>query len=217
MIIAAVSTEAVRNKAAFCRALNAVSAERRARVLSFAKEEDRQRSLCAGLALDACLQTVGLREAQVPLLHTASGKPQLAEKTPWQVNVSHSGQWAVCAMDTAAVGIDVEQIRPVRCLPLARRWFSAAETAWLEAQSPTNRPAAFFRLWAAKESVLKAQGVGLQHLSRTTVLENGRLVPPPPWRLREYALAGYCLTVCGTGNFPTAVSFFSSCNSVLLR
>ncbi len=217
MVIAAVSTEAVRETAAFERALSAVSAERQARVLSLARRQDRQRSLCAGLALDACLQTVNLREAQVPLLHTAGGKPQPAGNTGWQVNVSHSGRWAVCALDSAAVGIDVQQIRSVRCLALARRWFSPAETAWLEQQPLACRLPQFFRLWTAKESVLKAQGVGLQALSQLSLLQNGRLVPPAPWQLREYPLAGHCLTVCGTGDFPKEIKIFSSCDSVLLR
>jgi 4'-phosphopantetheinyl transferase len=44
---------------------------------------------------------------------------------------------------------------------LARRVFSARETAWLVAHSEAQRPKAFFDCWTAKEAYVKARGDGL--------------------------------------------------------
>ena len=46
-------------------------------------------------------------------------------------------------------------------LPIAQRYFFGAELAAILAAPEVLRRDAFFRHWVAKESVLKAQGVGL--------------------------------------------------------
>ena len=71
-------------------------------------------------------------------------------------------------------------------------------------------------LWTAKESLLKAEGVGLSGIGRCAVVCDDRL-QAPPWQFREYAVSGYTLTVCGTEPFPDEMMVISSCDSVLLR
>lgn len=217
MVIAAVRVDTVRDTARFDVCLGSVSADRRARVLSLVKPEDQRRSLCAGLALDACLRTVGLREASEPITRDEHGRPLLTAHPAWQFSLSHSGDWAVCVLADAPVGIDVERVRPVRTEALARRYFTAQESALLMSLSAAERQTAFFRLWTAKESVLKAQGAGLSGGLAVPIGYGDSLTAPTPWKLREYAFPGYQLTVCGTGEFPTEPIIFSSYDSVPLR
>lgn len=218
MVIAAVHIDTVRDAAQFDACLDAVSDDRRARVLSLVKPEDRRRSLCAGLALDACLRTVGLREVSEPIIRDEHGRPQLAAHPVQQFSLSHSGDWAVCALADAPVGIDVERVRSVRADALARRYFTPQEAALLAAMPEAEREIAFFRLWTAKESVLKAQGTGLSGGLTVPVGYGDSLTAPAPWQLQEYALPGHQLTVCGIGGFPASVMvMFSSYDSVPLR
>jgi len=82
--------------------------------------------------------------------------------------------------------VDVERIRPLDELVLARRWFAPAEVAALEALSGEERRAEFFACWTRKEAYVKALGSGL-----TTPLSSFE-VPVPGWTFTDLALpAGY--------------------------
>ena len=90
------------------------------------------------------------------------GKPKLRD-SPIQYNMSHSGSLLVCGVTTAAeLGVDVEQIRPMRdSEAIANRFFSPSEAAVLAGLPEGERNAAFFRCWTRKEAFLKATGDGL--------------------------------------------------------
>ena len=212
--IVAIPCDSVADAARFEACLAAVSLRSRERILSLKNEDDRRRRLCAAVALDACLQTVGLREARVKIGEGEHGKPFLTEHPDVHFSVSHSGDWAVCALDGEPVGIDVERVRDKCFAALAARYFTSEEHAWLVSQADEKR--AFFRLWTAKESVLKARGTGLSGGLSVPVL-CGDALSSPPWRLKEYALPDHALTVCGRGAFPEEITVISSCDSVLLR
>ena len=215
MVITAVHVDVLRSAARFDACLASVSADRRAKVAALRHREDRQLSLCAALALDACLRTVGLCEASEPITRTAYGKPQLSAHPQWQFSLSHSGEWAVCALDASPVGIDIERRRPLKAA-IAERYFSSDEAAYLNTLTAEEREKEFFRLWTAKESLLKAMGTGLSGGMAVPIGCGERLTAPSPWKLREYALDGYALTVCGQSAFPDEITF-SSCDSVLPR
>ena len=84
------------------------------------------------------------------------GKPFLPG---FPFNLSHSGDWSVCAVGPAELGVDLQAERPLR-RDLSRR-FAPEEREWLQGLPEKGRPGAFFDLWAVKEAVLKATGQGL--------------------------------------------------------
>jgi 4'-phosphopantetheinyl transferase len=61
------------------------------------------------------------------------------------------------------VGVDLEPAtrRALKPLGLANRYFSAVESATLAALDPADLDAAFLRVWACKEAVVKASGQGI--------------------------------------------------------
>ena len=96
-----------------------------------------------------------------------SGKPFIARagglREPITFNLAHSrGRALLAVANDRAIGVDLETNRDdFDPLPLARQFFFRDElTAILEAPVEFRRDA-FFRHWVAKESVLKAEGVGL--------------------------------------------------------
>lgn len=96
----------------------------------------------------------------------AHGKPSIAPEQAGpdlQFNLSHTDGVSVVAVTLGwPLGVDVEHIgRPLDETALARRFFSAAEAAHLEAQHPARRREVFFALWTLKEAYLKARGTGL--------------------------------------------------------
>ncbi len=163
-------------------------------------EADRARSLCAGLALDACLRTVGLRERDVTVATDEHGKPYFADHPDLHFSISHSGDFAVCGLDDAPIGVDLEQHRPLDAERLAKRYLGVTE--------PLTREE-FFSLWTKKESYLKAVGIGLSGLHTE---------PEAGWHFREYPLIGYSLTVCSKKTvFTPSLLVLSDGDTVPLR
>ena len=77
------------------------------------------------------------------------GKPFFPEYEGLQFNLSHSGEFALCALDEAPVGVDIQIVKAWRPA-LPRRVCSQLELDWLEAQ-PEFWPS-FAQLWTLKES-----------------------------------------------------------------
>lgn len=136
-----------------------------ARAARFHFERDRRRYVVARGVLRCLLgRYVGLDARTITMRNGPQGKPALVDDT-LSFNVSHSGGvglFAFCG-DTA-VGIDVEQIRPMPdALALAERFFAAEERDWLRRTPLEERDALFFRIWTCKEAFIKALGEGLSH------------------------------------------------------
>ena len=75
-------------------------------------------------------------------------------------NLSHTdGCTVVIVSKLHRVGIDIEQIREVKMLPLlVTRYFTVAESQWICETKNTNlQHARFFELWTQKEALIKAK------------------------------------------------------------
>jgi 4'-phosphopantetheinyl transferase len=95
--------------------------------------------------------------------HPTHGKPLLVGQQ-LTFSLSHSHHLGVFAIsrDGAAVGVDVEQLRPRRHLDrLATRTMTVAELDAWGAQPHAQQLGAFLDVWARKEAYLKAIGLGL--------------------------------------------------------
>jgi 4'-phosphopantetheinyl transferase len=107
--------------------------------------------------------SVGIPPMDIELVYGPRGKPSLAPRggqEPMHFNVSHSAGVAVFALSRdIEVGIDVEVVRPnPDALAIARRYFTADESALLEHLPPEERTSAFFHQWTRKEACIKAWG-----------------------------------------------------------
>jgi len=92
----------------------------------------------------------------------AHGKPSLPDFPRLQLNVSHSGDVALYAFAwERPVGVDVECLREVEFLALAKHSFSTYEQECLRELPASQLPEAFFACWSRKEAFIKAVGEGL--------------------------------------------------------
>lgn len=108
-----------------------------------------------------------------PRLVSPRGGGRAGDTAPFFFNLSHSGGLALCAVgQLGEIGVDIERIRPLSYPgPLARDHLSPEEwrlrSDW---ETKAARPE-FFRIWARKESILKAAGLGLSRpLSRVDTI-----------------------------------------------
>jgi 4'-phosphopantetheinyl transferase len=191
----------------------------------FAREPDRRRGLMARvLARTALAHYTGVEPAALRFIRDRLGKPELVDpaESGLSFNLSHTGGLVLCGVSTRGdVGVDAERLdRTLDFLPLARRFFAAAEVAALEAVPPVGRPRAFFELWTLKEALVKAGGRGLSMpLGDFAITFGGAQAPavrftapgygdPARWRFAQLELAGTyqaAAALCSAGRGPLTI------------
>jgi 4'-phosphopantetheinyl transferase len=139
---------------------------------------------------------------------TPQGKPRLPGSR-LRFNLAHSGEVALVAVTRDHdVGVDVERVRPD-----ADRWalvdhaLTARERRQLQRIAPTARAHAFLSMWARKEALLKAAGVGLGIEPALIELDGDSLVAVPQalgtaddWTVMTVPLPGYVAAVAVRGD-----------------
>lgn len=163
--------------------------ERKEKLERLKNEASKRLSLAAELALIKAVRHF-YPSAPLPLRYTRGehGKPYLCDYPDLHINLSHSGNYAVCAVADCEVGIDIQQLRRAN-FRIAERYFTKDECEYIGSSE-----ARFFELWSKKESRVKATGTGITiPLNSFSVLENGgsfeftEITPPEE---------GYVMWVC---------------------
>lgn len=136
------------------------------------------------------------------------GKPAFAGEESRHFNLSHSGSLALCALDGAPVGVDIQVVKEWRP-GLPKKVCSPEELAWLEAGE--DRWARFAQLWALKECRVKYSGEGLTRSIagiRVPLPEEGREVLALDglyWR--TYRGEGWRGALCGENPPPETIKW----------
>lgn len=150
--------------AALARAL---SHDERERASRFVRDVHRQRFTVARAALRQQLaERLGVNAATIEFEYAERGKPALAGRLrdALHFNVSHSDSLALYVFAQRPVGCDIERKRTMSDVErIVSRWFAPSESAEIVASDEPHE--LFFRYWALKEAVLKAEGAGLALLS----------------------------------------------------
>ncbi len=154
---------------------------------------NRYRSALGDILTRFAIQSVtGLNAGKLAVDYGPNGKPFLGSHPEIHYNISHSGEYVVCAVADVNLGIDVERIRDVN-FRVAERYFSKAELTDLMALEGDKRRDYFFTLWTIKESYLKALGRGLtKSLSSFTVIRDEKGFSLSG----EHSAAGYSVFSC---------------------
>lgn len=108
---------------------------------------------------------LGVAPADIGFERNRWGKLRLPGRS-LHFNLSHSGTRIVFALSRLyEVGVDIEQIRPLRCLDrLVRRYCTPAEQVICQGLSLPEKTRFFLQSWVAKEAYAKAWGTGLAGL-----------------------------------------------------
>jgi 4'-phosphopantetheinyl transferase len=150
---------------------------------AYAKKQDRLRHLYGKLLLAAAFAAYGpspLNELQ----YDDNNRPFL-DGFP-DFNISHSGQFVLCATGFGRIGVDIEEMRPLvfeDYLPI----MSTAEWALIKRSPDPLR--CFYAYWTKKESIIKADSRGMSiplqsiHFSGKNAYCEGRT-----WHLAEIFL-----------------------------
>lgn len=145
----------------FQQYIDKIPVERQERVLCYVRKEDAIRSLVGILLIQKIIsKELGIDSGNLTFSYNEYGKPSVRELPDFHYNLSHSGEWVVCATDNESIGIDIEQIKPID-LETAKNFFSKDEYQYIYNKPSHERLSVFYEYWTLKESFIKAVGKGL--------------------------------------------------------
>lgn len=183
----------------------AVSEARKKKTDSYRFKKDRCLSLGAELLLQYGLKAAGC-DGLKDIRYGDSGKP-FFEDNKLFFNLSHSEEYAVCAISSCEVGCDIEIISD-RGLKIAKRFFFKEEYEDITScATPEERSEKFFRYWTLKESFMKVTGLGLSlpldsfKISLNPEISVEQTVDGREYCFKEFGnIPGYRCAVCTAGD-----------------
>ena len=163
-----------------------------------------------GFRVYSALHVMELVERPIELVmdYGEKGKPYLREY-PLFFNLSHSGEYVVCAVSDREIGVDIQKCSNMNVMRIAKRFFSEEECRALETcETGEERRQFFFRLWVRKEAYGKFLGKGIMGV----VSEN--LLPDESCRAAEKELLwrewsfpeGYKIAMCQLAQMASAAN-----------
>lgn len=155
---------------------------------SFYDPSDRDLYIAAHVWLRKVLgATLTVRPGDLAFVRDEYGKPSLAGATPRPINfsLSHTHGGIACALSgVCEVGADIERVVPISNLgAIAAHTLHPYELRTFQAKPAGERLHRFYRFWAAKESLLKAVGTGLDVEPRRVAFVES---PEGDWQLVDY-------------------------------
>lgn len=146
-----------------------LSEPERAGALRFYAHADQVRSIATRTMLRKLLaEKIMVRPETLHFVINEYGKPGLQNECEIEFNVSHSGNFALIALSTVgAIGVDIECYdRRIDVKSLSESVFTLTER-----KNHLETIEEFIQQWVAKESSLKALGVGITcHLQSISIL-----------------------------------------------
>ncbi|WP_133127071.1 4'-phosphopantetheinyl transferase family protein [Legionella nagasakiensis] len=108
---------------------------------------------------------------QLKFAYSPHGKPMLLNTPPIQFNISHSQDTALLAVGKDyPLGVDIEFFSARPYEGIANHLFSEEEYEALLALPSSLKPFGFFHIWAQKEALIKACGLGLSYPTKQITL-----------------------------------------------
>lgn len=205
-VLYAASVAPLKDQNLYEQAYSFASSERRSKADRYRFEKDRCLCIGAELLLQYGLRDSNERTPAFCIKTNSFGKPDLDNEN-LHFNISHSGDWAICAVSDHEVGCDVEEIKSAD-LKIAERFFCREEYAHISEQSsPAEQNLLFYRYWTLKESFMKATGLGMTLPFDAFQIQLGeRIRVNQSLDQRVYSFAefgnipGYCCSVCSVGD-----------------
>ncbi|MCL1936225.1 MAG: 4'-phosphopantetheinyl transferase superfamily protein [Defluviitaleaceae bacterium] len=148
--------------------LSHIADENLNKIKKFRFIEDSKRTLYGDLMIRYLVcKNFNILNKHIKYRYNEFGKPYILNCSKndsiFEFNISHSGQWVVCAISKFEVGIDIEKIVPID-LNVALDFFSKSEYTKLMSVSENIKLNYFYSIWTLKESYIKFLGKGLSVL-----------------------------------------------------
>ena len=170
------------------------------KVVSFRRWQDSYGCLFGRLLLKRALLDEAGQDRLVELRYSPLGRPYFPGGPDF--NISHSGNRVILVLSAEGrVGIDLEEINELQIHEFRPQFSSKEWSAICKAGSPLHQ---FYQYWTAKESVLKAEGMGLNwEMAEVDVTGETVILKNKIWNLRSIDLfSDYCCHIAYDGENP---------------
>ncbi len=177
--------------------LLALSTQKRASIQRLLHYQNRMTSLLGLRLLNQYVQDEGIEDFTLnDVQYPDTGKPfWIGNSDRFDFNISHSGHFIlIAASTTSKVGVDVEEIKPLKRLNF-KTVMSSKELIDIK-----QAPALFFDLWSKKEAVVKAANtVGLARMRDVNLKQNKAVLDEKVWFLKNLELdAQYAINLAAS-------------------
>jgi 4'-phosphopantetheinyl transferase EntD len=117
---------------------------------------------------------LGIEARAVRIEVEEKGRPRIAAPEALSVGLTHTRDYAACALSRARVGLDLEEIgRKGGLKGVEDIAFSPEESSSLAGLAGPDRERRFFSIWTLKEAYLKRLGLGVPEVERAPSFELG--------------------------------------------
>ena len=143
-----------------------MSPEKKARVDRYKSEVDKMRSVTGEmLARIMISEACKTNPENTVFNYGKNGKPYAVDLS-CEFNISHSGDYVICAINDSPIGADIEQIRNLSVYPDII--FTDKEKEYVfGADNEAEINKRFFEIWTFKEAIIKLRGQALSGLKET--------------------------------------------------
>lgn len=140
-----------------------ISAKRKDALTKFLFKRDAERTLIGELLVRSLvLENFEIRNLDIHFGYGVFRKPFIIGLPDFHFNVSHSGDWVVCAYDNSEIGVDIEHVTR-KSNSFIECCFSRIEYEKYLDIDESDRLLFFYKIWTLKESYLKLTGEGFYH------------------------------------------------------
>jgi len=182
--------------------LSLLSSERQRKIKNITNTQNRKLAISAGLLLNYGLAKQNIVSKDLIITYNSHGKPYFRDN-PIHFNLSHSGQYVLCAISDIEVGADIQKMTTHYNLNIAKRFFHLDEYNYLANLPHDKQHGMFFRLWALKESYVKNLGTGLANtLNSFSIKTDSPSVclsannKKSSYSFYEYKINNYYIAIC---------------------
>ncbi|MCB2311591.1 4'-phosphopantetheinyl transferase superfamily protein [Clostridium tagluense] len=139
-----------------------IDSEKRCKIEKFINKKDKVRTLIGEILIRTIIfQELSVRNKHITFEKNEYGKPYMKEHPEFNFNISHSGDFVVCAIDNKPIGIDIEKVKHIEYKEIAKNFFSVRELDYIVKEDLNSQLNKFYEIWTLKESYIKYCGQGL--------------------------------------------------------
>jgi len=139
-----------------------IDVEKKYKINKFINKKDKIRSLISEILIrNIIFENLNINNRDIIFEKNEQEKPHLRGYPNFNFNLSHSGDFVVCAIDNKPIGIDIEKIESIDHKGIAQSFFSKDEYDFISKGDLQAQVDKFYEIWTLKESYIKADGRGL--------------------------------------------------------
>jgi 4'-phosphopantetheinyl transferase len=186
------------------------------RASRFRRWQDKQANLLGkGLLAHLLEKHKNSRQLLKNLDYTEFNRPYIPQ-SQFDFNISHSGELVVCAWsDTHVIGVDIELIQPVEVEDFS---YILNTVDRHRINNSIDRYSTFFKIWSAKEAMLKADGCGLiDKLDQLEIHGETGFLKKTKYHLRELQIDSLYSSFIASVNPIETISIEKLCVQDLFR